>query len=130
MAPDAASEWLFRTMLACPPPSRLASMEPKLPSYSCHPGIDVMTADTMIRGAASTSLYSSVLSWSLRMIGAAIRIVLLLLVAVLCVSAMSIVYLADVRSTSRMKSQRSVVRKNLRRQHASVRRPTLQLSSY
>lgn len=114
--------------------SRLASMEPNPQFHSCHTGIYVVPADTMIRGAASYSLCSSILSGGLRVIGYSIRIVLLTLLAIGFTCAMSLMYLADyltdVRSTPSVKSQRKVVRRDQRRPHAPVRRPTLQISSY
>jgi hypothetical protein len=105
-------------------------MEKKLANHSCHAGIYVVPADAMIRGATSTSLCSRVLSWSLRMIAASLRVVLLTSFAVGFALAMSFMYLADVRSARRMQAQRRAVSFVARRSPASVRRPTLQLSSY
>lgn len=105
-------------------------MDKKLFYDSFPTGIAVMPADAMIRGAASASLTSDVLRWSLAMIGASIRIVLLSVIAVGLLCVVAVVYLADVRDTSRRRSQRRAARGTSRRAHASVRRHVLPLSSF
>lgn len=105
-------------------------MDKKLYLHSFPTVIDEMPADAMIRDAASASLLSSVLSWSLGMIGASIRIVLLTVIAIGFVCVVAVVYLADVRDTNRLRSRRNAVRAGSRPARASARRHVLTLSSY
>jgi hypothetical protein len=105
-------------------------MDKKLFNHSFPTGIDVMPADAMIRSASSASLISSVLHWSLAMIGASIRIVLLTAFAIAFVCVLAVVYLIDVHDTRRLRSRREAVRRISHVAHAPERRHALTLSSY
>lgn len=89
-----------------------------------------MPAAPMIRETAATSLSSSVLRWSFRVVGVSVRIVVLSMIALFVAVTVSAAFAADVYSTSRSARRRKQLRQPLRRAHTSTQSQTLELPGY
>lgn len=89
-----------------------------------------MPAAPMIRESAATNLSSSVLRWSLGMVGASVRIVVLSIIALVVLVTISGAFAADLYSTSRSAKRRKQVRQPLRRARTSMQPQTLELPGY